>query len=164
MALVESGYSLNVSLVDNGANVTVKTFDLDAADMAEATTQTATVLAEIAKVSDAVVKGYSIAQRFVEDALVLPAGGVQIENQASIVASLYGNPSKFVALYIPAPKSTIFVAQSGKAANTVDITDPDVISYAGLFANTGGIAYISDGERIGALIGGKRIHRGSRKG
>lgn len=164
MALVSDGFELNVVLVDNGANTTVKSYRLTAADAAGAATQTAQVLAVLANVTDAVVKGYSINQRFVENQLNLPTAEVQIENQAVVVAQIAGNPTKFATIYIPAPKAGMFVAASGKSANIVDITDAALVAYAAIFTQTANTCTISDGEYISQLISGKRVHRGSRKG
>ena len=164
MALVSDGYELNVVLIDNGANTTTKSYALTAADAAEAATQTAQVLAVLANVTDAVVKGYSINERFVESQLNLPPAAVQIENQAVVVGQIAGNASKFASMYIPAPKAGLFVSASGKSANIVDITDPAVVAYAAIYTATGDVCTISDGENLSVLVSGKRIHRGSRKG
>lgn len=164
MALVASGYELNVVLIDNGANTVTKSYALTATDAAEAASQTATILAVLNNVTDAVVKGYSINHKYVEDNLILPAAGVQNENIALIVAQISGNASKFATLQIPAAKPELFVSLSGKSANIVDITDPAVVAYAAIYVNGSGICEISDGETISVLVSGKRIHRGSRKG
>lgn len=164
MALVANGWELTVSLIDNGGNVSNKVYNLTSASAAEATTDTATILAALDAVTDAVIKSYRISEVYIEDALVLPAGMVQIENLASIVAQVSGDPLKKANFLIPAPNAGIFVGISGTAANQVDVQDTALVTYATIFG-VGQQATLSDGETIGfPLLSGKRIHRASRKG
>lgn len=167
MALVAHSpneWLLSVTLVDNGGKTSTLQYALRAADHTAAVTAAGLALAAIATVSAAVVKGYTLAQVFVEDALSLPATGVRVAEYANITVALDGFPNKVANLRIPAPLSSIFLAATGTNARIVDVTDADLQDYATLFA-VGGPAYISDGEDLdinadnGGLIRGGRNTR-----
>lgn len=162
MALVSDGFFLTVNLVDSGSNVTSKTFELTAGTLALAVTDAATILTRLNAVTDCVVSGYSIGQRFTEDALVLPAD-TEHENRARITAYIEGQGTKKVNADIPGASIGIFAGATGEPRNTVDIADADLVAYLSTF-QTGGLATISDGEVMGALISGRRIHVKSSKG
>jgi len=164
MALVGGGYFGVVELIDNGGNVTKRRYELTAATIADADTDmSGTVIPALQAVTDAKVKGYVVEISVVEDALTLPASGVEIENLALLDMSIVGHPEKSATLTIPAPKPTIFVATSGDGANVVDPADSAVVAYVALF-EAGGQALISDGEVASGLVAGRRIHRKSSRG
>ena len=163
MALVSDGYELSVTLKDNGNNRSDKRYYLTSADFAEATTDAATIIAALNAVTDAHISGYRLAQKFIEDAYSAPGGGVQVENVAEVVGLISGESDKYARFEIPAPEAGVFVAASGKGSNIVDLGDTALLAYAALF-QTGGEATLSDGEVLGALTSGKRIHRKSTKG
>jgi hypothetical protein len=163
MALVSDGYELSVNLKDNGSNVSTKRYYLTSATFAEAVTDTATILAALNAVTDAHISGYRLAEKYIEDAYSAPGSGVNVENIAEVVGLISGESDKYARFEIPAPEAGIFVAASGKGANTVDIGDANVLAYAALF-QTDGECTLSDGEVLGTLTAGKRIHRKSTKG
>lgn len=162
MALVSEGWFLEVEFEDNGANITRRTYDLVAEDETEASAAVVTVLAAVAGVSDALVKGYRVGEKFGQDSGSFPASGVQIENLALLVTQLE-TFDKSATYSIPAPKAAIFTASSGAAANIVNIGNAAVIAYHALFGS-GGVATLSDGEEAGALQKGRRVHRKSDRG
>lgn len=161
MALVSDGFELVVQLADNGGkpygSKTYKLVDTDPATVAAVATS---IITKLKAVTDAQVAGYRLAEVFVEDALVLPAAGVQNENQAIITSNLVGKPNQSGTVTIPAAKITIFTNTSGKGANIVNMGKDILQTYLGIFDPTGGNeAYISDGDQIVALSGsGKRRH------
>lgn len=167
MALTSQGFVLTVTLVDNGGNVSNLSYALTSANFTEAGTDSATILAALAGVTDAVVKAYNVGERFKESALTLPGTGIQVENTAVLSALITGEVDKWARIVIPAPKPAIFVGLSGAAANQIDPTDTEVQAYVSLFDATGE-ATISDGETVQApsasTLNGKRVHRGSRRG
>lgn len=168
MALVTAGFELSVVIIDNGANTSTLRYDLDAVDHATATTDAATILGELNAMTAGVVKGYSIVERYIEDALVLPASGVEVEERAIITVQLNSSPLKKATLVIPAPETSIFVSTSGPQANVVDVANASVIDYVGLFTVTGGVATVSDGEKVkdspGHILNGRKTHRASSRG
>jgi len=163
MALVSSGFWLSVTLRDNGGNDTTRRYQLTSADAAAAATDSATILAALNAVTDAVIVGWFNYEAFVEDAFAYPGSGVEIENLALLDFDIVDHPEKSATLTIPAPAPAIFVATSGAGANIVNTANAAVIAYAALF-QTGGESFISDGETAQTLVSGKRIHRKSSRG
>lgn len=168
MALVTDGYELHVTLMDSGLNTSKLSYQLVAADAATAATDAATILTALQAITQAEVKGYSIAERFIEDNLVVPTQNIHVENIAAVVAQLSSSPLKNVTVKIPAPSPTIFISTSGAGSNTIDTLDTDLQAYIDIWRVTGGVATISDGENIedglSAVLRGKRIHRQSSRG
>lgn len=170
MALVSDGYWLSVTLVDNGGNTSTKSYQMrqdatDPADYGVALSSAAAVVASIVAISDAVVMGYQLEQKFAEDTLALPANGVQIENQAMLDFAIDGNPFKSATLTVPSPKIGIFAGASGVLADTVDVADAALVTFVNQFKG-GALLFISDGEDADAtapLNSGRRIHRRSNK-
>lgn len=167
MALVSGGFELHVQLVDSsGVDVSKLVYQLTAADADEGATQSATILGLLNTVTDAAIKGYSLLERFVENALVLPAA-VEVENRAVITARIFGEPGKSATIVIPAPSIGIFQSPTGSGRNIVDTADADLLAYLGIWQETGGIATISDGEELAnasVIVAGKRTHRKSSNG
>lgn len=160
MALVARAhpFELLVTLVDNGANETVKSYELQAANAADAATDSAAIMAALANVTDAVIKRYTINHVFVENALVLPASGVENQNQAILTVQLASDPTKTGTLVIPAASPGDFVSASGENANVVDTGDAGINAYVDLFTTTNE-AYMSDGELADVSLAFKGVRR-----
>jgi len=163
MALAEQGYELVVSLVDSAGDPTTRTYPLNAADATEAATATAAILAAIAGASDGVVAGYRLALVFYEDALSLPATGVEGAVEASLTAYIEDAGNKKGDYSIPMPKAGVFVGTIGKARNIVNTSAAIVLAYHALFSGATPPATFSDGEQAGGLIKGARVVGGKRQ-
>jgi len=166
MALVSNGWFMTVTIKDAAGDPSTLTYDLVAATAADAATAGGTIRTRLALVTGAVVSGYTISERFVEDALVLPAD-YEVEARAVVSCLLDGFPNKPVTVIIPAPVDGIFMTPTGPGRNVVDVTDADLISYIDIWRVTGALASISDGEFIadtGSIQAGKRTHRQSSLG
>ena len=163
MALTTNGWWLTSTLVDNGGNVTTKRYDLRASDATTAATDVAAIIAAPNAITDSVMSGYRYGEEFIEDSFAYPAAGVENENKASITCLLTTGGAKKANLKIPAPVIGIFVDTTGPSANVVDVTNAALLTYAALF-ESGGEAYISDGEDLDSLISGKRISAKSNNG
>lgn len=165
MALVAKPHpwSLSVEIVDNSGKPTTKRYELQSTDAATAATDSAAIMAALNAVSQGVIKSYTIGQSFVENALVLPASGVENENQALLSIRLASDPTKYARHAIPAADPAIFVATSGSGANQVDPGNAALNAYVELFTTTNE-AYISDGELADVSLdfSGKRRHVASR--
>lgn len=157
MALVTDGFWLSVSLVDYGGNQTNKQWKMRAATAAAAATDAAAVLTALAAVTDAVVAAYSVQERFVEDALSLPATVNPVSVVASNTAYIDDAGQKKANFQIPSPKIGIFVGAIGDNADIVDGADAAFAAYKALFDTTGGKLYISDGETLGGFLRGVRV-------
>lgn len=163
MAFVSGGFWLSVTLMDSGANLTTKTYQLKSADETEAAADSATILAALGAVTSAEITTYQWYQKMVENNVTYPSTGVQIEDLALLEFTIDGNPTKKATHTIPAPNPTIFTAATGPGANVVDTGDSAMVTYEGLFVSAGP-AYISDGEVADIIVQGRRIHRKSRRG
>lgn len=163
MALVDMGWFLAVTLVDNGANVTTLQFALRDATAAGAETDALAVLAALAAITNSVISDRYLKNKFSENALAYPAAGVENEDKASITCLLAGAGNKKANLKVPAPVIGLFTAASGGGANVVDLSDADLVTYTDLF-KSGAECYISDGEDLVSLVSGKRISAKSNYG
>lgn len=166
MALVSSGFELNVTLMDSGGNTSTLNYQLVATNPTAAATDAATIMTRLGDVTSAVIKRYTISEVFVEDDLVYPATA-QVENRANIVCQIDGDVTKTVTVRIPAPVQGIFVSPTGPASNIIDVTDTTLINYIDIWRLTGALATISDGEYIrdsGSILRGFRSHRQSSYG
>lgn len=161
MALVSDGFWMRATVVDNGNNKTIKTYQMRAADFATATTDSTAILNALNAVTDSTISAFSIAQRFYEDAFAWPVSGIQNEDKASISCVITN--SKSANIKIPAPIPAMFQDTEGAAANVVDVTNGDLIAYTDIF-KAGGESYISDGDDLLLVSGGKRISAKSNLG
>lgn len=163
MALVDMGWFLAVTLVDNGANVTTLQYALRPATAALAETDALAVIAALNAVTNSVISDRYLKNKWSENALTYPAAGVENENKASITVLLTGAGNKKANIKIPAPVIGIFTATEGGGANVVDLSDADLVTYTDLF-KAAGECYISDGEDLSSLVSGKRISAKSNYG
>jgi len=167
MALGTTGFKLVVSLIDAGRDQSNLTFDLVAATYADAITASGTILGLLAAVSDGVVKGYSVIEKFVEGALVLPASTVELENRALITCQINNDPLKTATVTIPAGVIGLYQAATGAGHNLIDVNDADLLAYINIWQVTGALAKLSDGEYLddtAVLISGRRTHRKNSNG
>jgi hypothetical protein len=167
MAITSKGFKLVVGLIDAGRDQSNMTFDLVAATYADAVTATNTLLPLLEAVTDAVIKGYSIIENFVEGTLVLPAGTVEVENRAMVVCQINANPLKTATVVIPAATIGLFQSNTGAGHNIIDVTDADLLAYLDIWQVSGALAKLSDGEYLddtAVIISGKRTHRHSSNG
>lgn len=170
MAIVPGRWFLMVNLIDNGRNITSRRFQLVVDEEAEdpaldASSAATAFIAAYMATTDAALVSHFHYQEHIEDALVIPASGVQIEDNALLLFSIDGYPQKTATMAIPAPKPTIFNATSGAGANIIDTADAAVMALRDtMLANSDPLVYLSDGELVDGLISGKRIHRASRRG
>jgi hypothetical protein len=163
MALTEIGYFLSVQLVDGGDNVSVLRFEMTAATAAAAETDAAIILADLAAITDAVIRKYSLNWVWGEASFSFPAATVQVEDKASISVLLEGNDNKKANIKIPAPVIGIFTSPTGGGANVVDLSDTDLLNFFNNFT-TGNQCLLSDGEVAASMVSGKRIHAKSNFG
>lgn len=155
MALVSGGFFLEVGLVDYGGNQTSKRYEMTAADYDTAITDLPIVMPALINMTDAVIASYSVQERYVEDALSLPATVNPVSVKAVMTAYINDAGDKKASFDVPSPKIGIFQTAIGAGADIVDAADAAVIAYVSLF-QTGGQLLISDGEVMGGFIGGIR--------
>lgn len=161
MAFVDKGYVLTVDFADNGGKpFGSRSYDLVQDDPDLVGAVVTSMLAKITAATDAIIASYTLGVKTINDALTLPASGVQNENQLIWTSPVVGDPSKSAFFTIPAAKIALFTNTSGKGANIANIGNAALAAYAGMFDPTvGNEATISDGEQIVSLSGaGKRRH------
>lgn len=155
MAIVSRGYYGTMTMADNGGNQITKTWTMTAADAATAATDWAIIKAAFNAITDAVEVASSLGERFENDSITYPAAGVNNQDKASITVRLTTGNKK-ANLKIPAPVIGIFSADTGPAADKVDILDADLNTYLDIF-ETGNEATLSDGEILDDPLYGRRI-------
>lgn len=170
MAIVSTGFEGYVSLVDTEGSVVTLRYDLqNPADFAAATTSMGLIITALTAVTDAVIKSWGVGEKYANNALTLPAAGVEVERRAVLSALIAGSlPQKWVNVVIPAPKVGLFMQPTGPGARQIDPNDAAVIDYLQLF-ETASQAFVSDGEvladpTVAGNFSGRKTHRGSRNG
>jgi hypothetical protein len=137
-------------------------------DFATAQTAEISIRTALQNVTGSIVVGSSIKEIRYNDAIVLPAAGVQNENKASITLQILGQNKK-ANMKIPAPLQTLFVGLTDQAADQIDVLDPLLTAYFGNFL-TAGYFTLSDGEKVApdpngnGIIVGKRVHAKNNNG
>jgi len=156
-----------ITFIDNGGNITIRTFDLIGSDFVDCSDALVAIVESFDYVSDALVIEYEISRRVTLAGFAYPASGVQIENLAAFNVRLAETASdtspligKNITLTVPAPKPSIFLSTSGDGANIVNLGNSDVgVFFTAIRANAK-----FNGLIVFDFADGKRIHRGSRKG
>lgn len=163
MALTQLKWVAEVSIADNSGAVVPRFYESDIATFADYDTFEAgftTLRSALQNMTDGVIASYKLSAIFINDALALPASGVENENQAFFSGKISDDPTDSATQSIPAAKPGIFVTSSGPGANVVDMGDAAVIAWVALFDETGpGPWLLSDGEHWkNATVKGKRRH------
>jgi len=155
-----TGFFVNVQMIDRNEDQTSKDYELDVADFAEALGAALEIVGDLMLVSQCEIVGYSISQRLVENAIVIPSAG-EVQTKARLIIRLAGGNEK-ATIDIPAPKEEIFMALTGKANKVVDVTNTDVADFLANFL-TAGNCFISDGEKMAAdgLLEGRKVSTAS---
>lgn len=179
MALVSQGFQASIKLVDAGGNETVLRPDVEGATFATALSNTQAIVTALDALTDALISGYSVTEKYAEDTSQYGAAGSEVENIAQIVTPLE-TAGKYATFKVPAPVDALFVATTGPDRNKVNTSYAALLTYLGLFTDKTGygtpgadaIALVSDGEKVKPdntndrpyVESGKRIHRASRNG
>jgi len=163
MALGQLKWFLEVGIADNSGDISPRFYEMPVANSADfdaLVINANTLLAALANMSVGVIAKYRIGAEYVEGALTLPASGVENENQAFLSGKIFGDPTDSATQSIPAADPDIFTAVVGPGANVVDMSDAAVLTWIGLFNQTGpGPWTVSDGEYwVDTTVKGKRRH------
>jgi len=171
MALVAQGFTLTIGLIDSGENKTTRTFEMTATTAAQAQTDAAAIVPLFAALTRCVITGYNVSIRYVEDALALPAAGIQVENTAEVLLNIEGSATKKAPINIPDPVVTggngngMWLAATGPNSNVVDTGFAALVAFVASFGTLGdNTLLISDGEHANGISRGFRVHKKSRKG
>lgn len=162
MSYTSQGFFVEITCVDKAQRRSKIVYKLQSTTAADAATDSAAFIALFVTVTNAIVAGYHILQKFSNDAFSVPVIGTFNSVKAVVSGTVVGNPTKSVILNIPNPVDGIFAGGAGTPAyNVVDIADSDLSDYAAAFG-TGGQVYISDGELLDAMTKGVRVTRSLR--
>lgn len=163
MAIVAAKWVAEVGIADNSGDISPRFYEAPVAafaDFAAFQLSFNTLLTALNNMTAGVVASYRLTQVFVEDALALPASGVENENQAFFSGKIVGDPLDSATQSIPAADPAIFVSTVGPGANVVDMSNGAVGTWIGLFDQAGpGPWTVSDGEYWQSVtVKGKRRH------
>jgi len=163
MALTAFKWVAEVNLADNSGDITTRFYEAPYATFADfAAFQLSfnTLLTALNNMTEAVVASHRLVLVTVETALVLPASGVENENQAFFTGKIVGDPTDSATQSIPAADPDIFVNTVGPGANVVDVNAGPVLTWIGLFDQAGpGPWTLSDGEYWqSSTVSGRRRH------
>ena len=163
MAFTQLKWVAEVGIADNSGSIVPRFYETDLdtfADYDAFLAGFATLRSALQNMTDGPIASYRLSALFINDALTLPASGVENENQAFFSGKIAGDPTDSATQSIPAAKPGIFVATSGPGANVVDMGDAAVATWVALFDETGpGPWLLSDGEHwANATVKGKRRH------
>lgn len=161
MAIVDLVWKYTVSIMDNSGIPVPRTYEAPIANFADFDAFQAGAIALdtlLLLLTDGVISKREYSLVTVEDAITLPASGVENENQMFFSGKVFGDPTDSATQSIPSADPDFFMALSGPGANVVNTTNATVISWLALFDSTGPWT-ISDGEAwIPATVKGKRRH------
>jgi len=162
MALAQLKWFLEVGIADNSGDISPRFYEMPtaaAADFAALQTAANALLTALNAMTAGVVASYRLGAIFIEDALALPASGVENENQAFFSGKIDGDPTDSATQSIPAADPAIFVNTVGPGANVVDMNDGAVLTWVGFFDENSPTWTISDGENwVAATVKGTRRH------
>lgn len=163
MAFVADSLFAVFAFADNSGKVVTRRYECQDTDPAAVAALMDDWATTIEGVTDAEIVSYSLEQRWIEDAVTLPAAGVQNENQAIITSKIDGDPTESATVTIPAPKIGIFSAATGPGADVLDPSDTALGLFQALFLD-GGAFYVSDGEFMSSVFSGRRRHVKNNRG
>lgn len=155
MALTAGRWWTVVELKETSGKSTTLRFEQSApADDAAARASSLALVTDLAAITNSVVAKYYTYQEFLESALTLPASA-ENQNQAMLILSIDGAPTKVGKIRVPAAAAGIFAAETGSNYDVVDVTDADLIAFVANFT-TEALFYVSDGEQADSLLEGHR--------
>jgi len=167
MALVLAKFRLTVDIADNSGATVTRTYEVPegvVADFGEFSALIPAMITAINGVTAGLITAYHASEVYLEDTVVLPASGVENENQAIFTGKIVGDPLDSAIVTVPSADPAIFVATSGPGANVVNMANAAVIAFTTLFDGSPGWT-ISDGEAwVLATVSGRRRHVKNNRG
>ncbi len=164
MTLVASSipYTLSVVLyASNGKHIT-KNYDLQSPDHATALTDAGQIITDLKTVSAGAVASYKLHTNFEDDNFSLPTSDDAEWGEAAMISGkILDHPLKSYTVQIPFPKITLFEDTTGEGRDIVNtrFSDTATTHLYGYLANfqTGGTAFVSDGELAETVTKGVRL-------
>jgi hypothetical protein len=160
MALTADRWFTVYELKETSGKSTTLRFEQSApADDAAARASAAALATDLAAITNAKISKYFTYQEFVEDSFTLPTGA-ENQNQALLILSIDGAPTKSAKIRVPAAVDGIFAAETGANYDVVDVNDSDLGAFVANFT-TEALFYVSDGEQADSLLSGHRRTMGN---
>lgn len=132
MAMVETAYNINVTLIDKDGNTGASTMYMDGDALFPAVEiASAAFVASINALSDASVTGYSVTKGYRENAVPAPGVGAEVERKGRFTFRLADTRTHTIS--IPGFRDDL-VFPGGDAING---NDPAVLAFTGLVAASG---------------------------
>lgn len=169
MAFATAPMRVNVTFLDAGRDKTTRTYHFKpdsvagTDEVADVRTLVSSLISALSALTMAEILSYDIVLPTIEDAVVVPGAGVELEDTIEYVLQLAALGDKRGTLNVPAPVDAIFVSTSGEQRNIGEAPADDAavntfINYA--IANL----TISDGENLAAapFIRARRVFKASR--
>jgi len=166
MAYQSLGFEMALVSVDHEANKTVRRFMMTATDPILLAVDIANVINYVEAVTEMTTQGYSITEKFYNDAFAVPADPIV---QREVVAVITARDSvvlpKVHTVNIVGAQPDVFYADPVELRTTVDFTNAAVAAYVNMFS-PGGECTISDGEYVAddGWLTGKRTTRKNSRG
>jgi len=159
MANTAHGWFVSMTLKDGGQKTSVVTLETSAVTAADAATASAATVAAYQALTNSIVMGFHVLQKYSVDGADATAATGGKEIQAIITASVEGNPLKNVSLGVSNPIDDIFLGIPGTDGyDIIDINNGLLDTYLELFKTAAGTTglKVSDGERIQNATRGRR--------
>lgn len=157
MALTNTGFTMNVQLVDSGNNKSSLHYTMDTSvviDHAGALVAAALIIADIQAMSGAFITGYGVDTVFRDSAIILPPNE-EVEDKASISFTM--DNGKTGNLRMPAPVPDVFLGTTTELRNQVNLQETVVTDYLDNFRDVGPL-FVSETDKLVQAVRGKRIH------
>ena len=162
MAYGADKWEISIDSLDKGANLSIKTYQLQATDDAEAATAAAAFVTAYQTMTECFIPTYKVS-RVMSDPLIVgvPSSDLAMNSvQAVVSGSLVVSALKRASFVVNGPKATVFVATSGPNRNVVAVSAAPTNAFIGAFKG-GGQVFISDGELFATDPNPKGIRRTS---
>lgn len=160
MALTADRWFTVFELKETSGKSTMLRFEQSApADDAAARASAAALATDLAAITNSKISKYYSYQEFIEDAFSLPAAA-ENQNQALLILSIDGAPTKSAKIRVPAAVDGIYAAATGPNYDVVDVNDAALTAFVANFT-TEALFYVSDGEQADDILSGHRRHLGA---
>ena len=150
MALVKDKYRITRVYADNAGKKISKSWDVDAADHATATTYGATIATAYDALTSAVPVSMAVSEVFTEDSVTFSPNADSNATDRVIFTFDLETEGKSASINVPAPEyGEITLATSGSLKREPNLASTALETYADLYRSPS-FLFISDGEQLGA--------------
>jgi len=147
MAYGVDKWEISLDSLDKGANLSTKTYQLQATDDTEAATAAAAFVAAYVTMTECFVPTYRVNKVYSDPLIVgVPTSDLAMNSvQAIVSGSLSVSALKRATFVVNGPKAAVFIDTSGPNRDVVAVATNPTAAFIGEFKG-GGHVFISDGE------------------